>query len=682
MNELLPDERSKVQNAVRGLLSCLSANNRADQIIKVDTLYLPNEKWSLVNAKDLIVSDHILYRKKIEACQNLMFFCGFRQIQIEVENEKEMLFRFPDQWRPDFLSKIVTKRLDLDYSNLSIVYSEKSQQLQRFFSSEKVLIGLMRLLQNESLTLEERIVRSNLANTTVHHVQAISTCLFFRDQKVNSTRENNVYWIEINRKKNEIKLFFTVHLCTEQQLYEKLQSPISKILNMCTNKLLHDKFEYLMTIARCVTSPEKIATYLDEGEICSYETVDRYSFQTMDSIPQLGAYVPEKFHAMLDNSFIMFDIGEIVAFEIEDKWENESPVFVFAKVLEKVVSNLSSSEIDLKYDIDLGSETKTVMATFLYRFIRREVDNRSVVLKTSPSKAESSKVLKEIKAMIRKTLKEAWTKDEKEKQQIIKRLCLKWHPDKNHGNETFCTKVFQYIQHLIHKFENGQFEDSESDDDDDDDASKGTGSDPSKGTGSDPSKGTRSFRTRSNYKPTWQRRYSQWNSFFDSMGMRARKHRHQYQSYSESDFSYSGFSSEPSPQPREAQRWQKQAVLDLVAAKEALKTAEALRLHNWVCYQCHQAAEKSLKAARFSINGNNVMQHSHDLVQIASGLNNTNLSELARQLQCLVGEHTRMRYPDRFCIPSIPADFFTSEHSAKACDLTKEILNLVDEMLK
>ncbi|KAL3881101.1 hypothetical protein ACJMK2_027563 [Sinanodonta woodiana] len=664
MNELLPDERSKVQNAIRGLLSCLSANNRGDQNIRVDILYLPDEKWSLVNAKELIVSDHSVYRKKIEACQTLKFFCGFRQIQIEVVNERETLFRFPNQWRPDLLSKIVTKRLDLDNSNLSIVHSEKSQQLQRFLSSEEVVIGLMRLLQNENAAIEEQLVRTNLANTTVQHVQTIGTCFYFRDQKVNGTRENNIYWLDSKRENNQTVLYFTMHLCSEQQLYEKLESPIKEILNMCTNKLLHNKFEHLMTIARCITCPERIAKLLDEAEICSYDSADRYTFHTMDFIPQLGAYVPEKYHAMLDNSFIMFDIGEIVAFEIEDQWENDSPVFVFAKVLKKVDSSMASSEIDVKYDIDLGSETRTVMATILYRFIRRKVDGLSVVLRTSPSKAESSNELKEIKGIIRKTLKEAWTKDEKEKRQIIKRLYLKWHPDKNPGNEALCTKVFQYIQHLIYKFENGQFEDSKSDDDDD--ASKGPGH----------------YRTRSHYRHTSQQRYSQWDSFFDFMGRRARKHRHQYQSYSESDFSYSGFSFEPSPQPREAQRWQKQAVLDLDAAKETQRTAEALRLHNWVCYQCHQAAEKSLKAARFAIDGNNVMQYSHDLVSIATGLSNTDLIKLARQLQDLVGDHTRMRYPDRFCMPSIPADFFTSEHSAKACDLTQEILNLVDKMLK
>ncbi|KAL3881557.1 hypothetical protein ACJMK2_027983 [Sinanodonta woodiana] len=269
MSGLLPDDRNKVHIAVRGLLSCLSADDGGDKKIRVDILYLPNEKWSLVNARNLIVSDHIVYRKKIEACHNLMFFFGLKQMQIEVKNERETLIRLPYQWRPEFLSKIVTRGLDLVSSDLSLKCSEESQQLQRFLSSKEVFIGLMRLLQNESLTLDEGIVRANLANTSVQHVQTIGTCLYLRQEKVRRTRENSTYWLDSNGKNNQLKLYFTMNHTSRQKLYEELQTPISKILNMCTNQLLRDQ-GHLMTIAKCVTSPERIAKLLDEVEICSY----------------------------------------------------------------------------------------------------------------------------------------------------------------------------------------------------------------------------------------------------------------------------------------------------------------------------------------------------------------------------------------------------------------------------
>ncbi|KAK3583158.1 hypothetical protein CHS0354_027571 [Potamilus streckersoni] len=686
--ELLPNEISTVKNALEGLICCFEASDNESLKITVDSLYLPSEKWSMVNARELIVSNNNAYRTKIKACQNFKFFCGFRELGLEGKNEMKIFSKFPEQWRPEFFSNIVCKRLDLENSDLFAIDSEESRLLKRFLSSNEVLTGLMRLLQHENKTLEERIVRSNLANVVVQQVRVICTCLSFKNEKFDVKKEE--MWMDIETEEKGTKLYFTIQSSVQSQIiFKKLQPRIRDIFNRCTDNQLWHKFDHLTTIAKCVTAPERIAELLDEAEICNYETSDKFSFQNMDSIPQLGAYVPEKFHAMLDNDFVLLDIGEIVAYEIEDRWENGSPVLVFAKVLKKVDSAVMSSEIYLQYDIDIGSETKTVMAIFLYRFIRKEVDSKSLVIRrTSPStkpespkpesfkpesskpesiKPESSNQLKEVKRNIRKMLKEAWTKDEKERKQIIKRLSLKWHPDKNHGNEEFCTKVFQYIRHLISKFEKGQFEDSDSDDD----ASAKTRS-----------KASRSSGERSYSEQPSRQSDSEWNSFFESMGRRARKHRHQYESYSQADFSCPNFSAEPSPQPTEAQRWQKQARLDLRAAETTLGSAEDHRLHNWVCYQCHQAAEKSLKGARFAIDGNNVPQHSHQLDLIASGLSNVPLLEIARQLQALVGEHTRMRYPDRFSAPSIPADYFTRDHSTKAFVLATQILNLVDEMLE
>ncbi len=53
------------------------------------------------------------------------------------------------------------------------------------------------------------------------------------------------------------------------------------------------------------------------------------------------------------------------------------------------------------------------------------------------------------------TLEEGWQLDEPQRKKIIKRLLLKWHPDKNIGNEEFCTKVVHFIQSEIERLEQG-----------------------------------------------------------------------------------------------------------------------------------------------------------------------------------------------------------------------------------
>ena len=52
-------------------------------------------------------------------------------------------------------------------------------------------------------------------------------------------------------------------------------------------------------------------------------------------------------------------------------------------------------------------------------------------------------------------LEEAWQLAERERKKVIKRLLLKWHPDKNIGDEVFATTITQFIQSEIDRLEKG-----------------------------------------------------------------------------------------------------------------------------------------------------------------------------------------------------------------------------------
>ncbi|XP_053379066.1 sacsin-like [Mercenaria mercenaria] len=81
-----------------------------------------------------------------------------------------------------------------------------------------------------------------------------------------------------------------------------------------------------------------------------------------------------------------------------------------------------------------------------------------------------------------------------------------------------------------------------------------------------------------------------------------------------------GAEREPAHCYSEAERWQRQANRDLDYAHESL-TVLTCGTYNWVCYQAHQAAEKSLKAAWFAKDANKIeaIRESHCLVSIAQG---------------------------------------------------------------
>ena len=73
-------------------------------------------------------------------------------------------------------------------------------------------------------------------------------------------------------------------------------------------------------------------------------------------------------------------------------------------------------------------------------------------------------------------------------------------------------------------------------------------------------------------------------------------------------------------------------------AQEDLKAADndyhsANPAYEWVCFKAHQAAEKALKAAQFSVDA--VASFSHDLPSLAATIEDQELRSLAIKLQVL-----------------------------------------------
>ena len=71
----------------------------------------------------------------------------------------------------------------------------------------------------------------------------------------------------------------------------------------------------------------------------------------------------------------------------------------------------------------------------------------------------------------------------------------------------------------------------------------------------------------------------------------------------------------------------------------------------------------------------------HSLVQICSGLNDSELTQLASQLEDVVGDHTRMRYPDTVRFPQIPNEVYEVGMAQDALQLAKEIVERVQNRI-
>lgn len=82
-----------------------------------------------------------------------------------------------------------------------------------------------------------------------------------------------------------------------------------------------------------------------------------------------------------------------------------------------------------------------------------------------------------------------------------------------------------------------------------------------------------------------------------------------------------------------------------------------------------------MKAAQYTIDADKT--NVHNLVQNCHGLNDAELATLASQLESLVGDSARMRYPDRMCFPHIPNEVYSSQDAQRALQLATNIVTRV-----
>ena len=193
---------------------------------------------------------------------------------------------------------------------------------------------------------------------------------------------------------------------------------------------------------------------------------------------------------------------------------------------------------------------------------------------------------------LRSQLRHIWSQlpDARSRKRAVKRLLLKWHPDKNPGREAFCTGVFQHIQLCVSRLEQGL--PLPADGEDDVDSYPPDGGRPDRRHGASTRGGRRGHGGGGGGGGGW------FGSFFEDVYSRGRSHA---QSSGESSYAsssspsssswFSPSSSRPraNPQPEEGRRWMRQARQDLGAARGTLSHG-GRGVSNWACYQAHQVS--------------------------------------------------------------------------------------------
>ena len=575
-NELEPNEVDSALRAVKGLLETMQDNPEAKR--DISTLYLPathpfssgfivNDTTFLVvlmKASELIFNDAPHYFDRVHDF-NLPFLVDLKRANVVCKgnpNYKDLIMLLPTAVRPQMMSCIVMEKFAESEGCSERFDVGAASSLRKQLHSEEFYRGIVRLIRhaNQDCCLDETVaatVRNNLQSIELLGMSKIVTHLVHSGEVIRGSDLEVPYFLEkVLESGQEIWKVYVNIVEDEEETISAIMLTLTEVIDEACKGLLRNATHYIS--AMLLSQPGKICSLLDRRNI---RQDNSYDTDKGDVFPPPGSFVPLAMHNLLNPAFQAFTPGEYVGYELDDpslELQEGDATYIYAVIIEEVPSD-HSSLLSKFYKINIGEgrEPQIVEATKLYKFHRaQEITSTQVALSDQQRSSHSTIDKQKIFYDVSRVLEEAWKLPEERRRRIVKRLFLQWHPDKNPGNEVFCTEVFQHIKSEIERLERGE----------------------------------------SHIGGSWSSTYG---AFYGFWGRRARQYNSQRQEYRERFFRHYGSSGNrtgswhvpPSfcttnPQPQEARRWFRQAEADLKAADNDIATVKPS--YEWACFKCHQ----------------------------------------------------------------------------------------------
>ena len=482
-------------------------------------------------------------------------------------------------------------------------------------------------------------------------------------------KERESYCLYIDSKVNKIQL---------PEIHECIANELVSCLTLREDKL--QTLKDLMKMLLSANSSEEIYEILQDKEVnCNgLEIPSEY-----DRDPNIGDTIPTSLHYRLDQSNQnIFQPQEWVAYKPTEQEEK----YIFAQISHPVRLKDPSGKplhpMNIEYVIftsEEDTEGRTVKAFDLYKFIRGEKAPDDV----PPDESESQELVpfegdpdevtpppapinvQQVREEIKQELEVISRLSSDDRKIALRRLYLKWHPDKNPDNPDIAEEIFKFIQQEMDRL----------------DRNVGI-------SGSTSPTPHRSWRT---YQHSWNRT--------------AREHRHYEERHSSQPTDNSSSQSRqrsrrsgggggvffggnftPPRREGEAKRWVKQAVVDFKALGILLNEARGdpeLSCH--VCFMAHEVAEKALKGAMYATCGlREKTRQSHNIIPLGNAIEQvrpekaSGLSNLTAPLEPTYYEDTR--FPKESSPSFIPSENFSLDNAVVAAECAEGILKIVKDI--
>ncbi|MFT7803385.1 sacsin-like, partial [Arapaima gigas] len=682
--QLDPNEMRTVKRAVSGLFKSLQNDPvqiRKDlENLRDLTFYLPSHDGKLAKSNLLVFDDAPHYKSRIQGNVGVQMLVDLSQCYLGKDHafHTKMIMLLPQKLRPRLLSSILEEQLDEESPKMCQFGALCSLQgrLQLLLSSEQFITGLIRIMKHENdnafLVNEEKAIRLCKALC-----EGLKVSCFEKLQTTLRVKGCS----PIPHSKSETLAFLKRYGTSVIHLY--IQHSDSKDINFllalamtlksATDNLISDT-SYLIAMLGC-NDIYRITEKLDNLGV-KYDSTEPSKLE----LPLPGTPIPaEIHHILLMDPMNVFYPGEYVGYLVDseggDIYGSYHPTYTYAIIVQEVEreEDENPSFLGKCFQIDIGySEYKIVSSLDLYKFSRQDesthIRDSAPSTPTSPSECSSPgprmvpplfpgkenhralppkqspqklrlNALPEILKEVTSVIEQAWKLPETERKKIIRRLYLKWHPDKNAENLEIATEVFKHLQNEISRMEKQSLVEQTAD-----------------RTSRRPF--STSARFQQSEKFSFQRFYTSWNQEATSHKSEKQQFREQYSSFSGSSHSNRYFvppSFKSVGNPVEARRWLRQARANFSAARNDLHK----NANEWVCFKCYLATKLALIAADYAVRGKSDKDVKPTALAQKVEEYNSQLAGLAKDVNILEGygvDSLRTRYPDLLPFPQIPND--------------------------
>ena len=700
-NILDPNQVKAIRYCILKISNLISSN----KVVVVDSLsplYLPSKtgsSWTLHKSTDLVFADSIRYTANEvqkfnfmiagyflfnipqDHTSNIMLQSSYlKQLSIPPD-ERSFCCSLPKQLRPLELSFLTVEK-KLPVGNKSQKKNILEFSLLQMLEFLDPLESIFTKMVEQHLKYETQILPTTVVSCIMSFLQTLEVIVINGLQASVTLNGNEIGSLSaptfvLDKHDDHYILYISEaarhHDCSLTELSHFILMEIARILdkNVTTFSVLIEPFKKCLQIQSNVSLKGLAETYgLQVGSVEVKNKDETESSKDDLSKPTPGKVMPLEFVRRLDRSIDnVYLPEEWVGYEVTEQ------NFVWAIILEQKDHTDKNSTVTKEYMI-LSSiddiKGHLVSALDLYKIMPLHMDiknqeSKEVVLYDKKNTSTTASNLKErlgviqLKKRICEELEMLRGLTSDKQQKGIRRLYIKYHPDKCHkGEEEVYEEVFKFLLRQIDLLEEGSpLENPETES--------------SREANYTASETESSFQA--HYTPS-----SAWSSFYDRWNEQVPTHDYG-RGHKSSNYFFEQFQSRPSPTI--AKHWLKQARADSVA----MRVLKNDRSH--VCqviFLAHEVVEKSLKAGMHGLLGLNMLNlANHNLRYFAESIHlvaqNDSYISLVEIADRLSPYYESSRYPDKHMNLRAPVDVYELHEAEEAAELAMIALEFIESKI-